>query len=475
MQRDARSTRAPAPAADARVRARRGARGGRARGRLLLPRPRGPPRRLARPRARAVALQPRARRGGPPGRRPEALLEAYERRGSFETVLLVDGDELSRRASRSARTGSRGPQELVAQGQLAYERTEVGDTPYLVTGGRVPARTRRRTSSSRRRSSRTTSPSCGTSCSRARASSSSSPASRARSSPGGRSPRSRARARPRTRSPRACSTPGCPSSARTSSASGRVSFNEMADALEAKITALSEAQARERRFTADVAHELRTPLTAIVNEASLLAEHIERMPPEARRPGRAARRGREAPARPRRGPDGDLAARCGNPARPAGASRPRLARRHGRPRPRLVGSGAARGRRGRARDRPQARRANRRPTWSATRSSTAAATSPCGSARTGVGAFVEVSDRGPGHRARKTCRTCSSASTRPTRPARAAERASASRSRSRTPASSAATSRSGASQGVGTRFTLRLPVTEPLRGGESGVADARHA
>ena len=58
----------------------------------------------------------------------------------------------------------------------------------------------------------------------------------------------------------------------------------MADALEAKITALSEAQARERRFTADVAHELRTPLTAIVNEASLLAEHLERMPAEARRP-----------------------------------------------------------------------------------------------------------------------------------------------------------------------------------------------
>ncbi|MGH3021803.1 MAG: ATP-binding protein, partial [Gaiellaceae bacterium] len=62
------------------------------------------------------------------------------------------------------------------------------------------------------------------------------------------------------------------------------SFNEMAEALEAKITELSEAQARERRFTADVAHELRTPLTAVVNEASLLAEHIERMPPEARRP-----------------------------------------------------------------------------------------------------------------------------------------------------------------------------------------------
>jgi two-component system, OmpR family, sensor histidine kinase MtrB len=62
------------------------------------------------------------------------------------------------------------------------------------------------------------------------------------------------------------------------------SFNEMAAALEAKIAALSAAQARERRFTADVAHELRTPLTALVGEASLLEEHLERMPAESRRP-----------------------------------------------------------------------------------------------------------------------------------------------------------------------------------------------
>ena len=62
------------------------------------------------------------------------------------------------------------------------------------------------------------------------------------------------------------------------------SFNEMAAALEAKISALSAAQARERRFTADVAHELRTPLTALVGEASLLAEHLDRMPVESRRP-----------------------------------------------------------------------------------------------------------------------------------------------------------------------------------------------
>jgi signal transduction histidine kinase len=62
------------------------------------------------------------------------------------------------------------------------------------------------------------------------------------------------------------------------------SFNEMADALQAKIAALSDAQARERRFTSDVAHELRTPVTALLGEASLLRDHLDRMPEEARRP-----------------------------------------------------------------------------------------------------------------------------------------------------------------------------------------------
>ncbi|MFC3502118.1 ATP-binding protein [Micromonospora krabiensis] len=61
------------------------------------------------------------------------------------------------------------------------------------------------------------------------------------------------------------------------------SFNEMAEALEAKIEALSRAQARERRFTADVAHELRTPVTALVAAASLLREHTDQLPGDARR------------------------------------------------------------------------------------------------------------------------------------------------------------------------------------------------
>ncbi len=61
------------------------------------------------------------------------------------------------------------------------------------------------------------------------------------------------------------------------------SFNHMADALQGTITALTEAQARERRFTADVAHELRTPLTALVNEAALLEQHAPELPEEAGR------------------------------------------------------------------------------------------------------------------------------------------------------------------------------------------------
>jgi two-component system sensor histidine kinase MtrB len=62
------------------------------------------------------------------------------------------------------------------------------------------------------------------------------------------------------------------------------SYNELATALEAKITELSNAADRERRFTSDVAHELRTPLTGLASASSLLEQQIERLPVEARRP-----------------------------------------------------------------------------------------------------------------------------------------------------------------------------------------------
>lgn len=61
-------------------------------------------------------------------------------------------------------------------------------------------------------------------------------------------------------------------------------FNEMADALEAKISELSEARERERQFTADVAHDLRTPVAAMVSASSLVAKRIDDVPSDMRRP-----------------------------------------------------------------------------------------------------------------------------------------------------------------------------------------------
>jgi signal transduction histidine kinase len=211
------------------------------------------------------------------------LLDAYERRGGFVTV----GRAGQRQVSSLSLGAQQVPDELralVADGELSYERTEVSDVRYLVVGGRVPARDTelyfffseeplwnelaqlrnillivffavvvlaalagillaRRTLV---------------------------PVARASAAA-----RSLAEGLLETRLP----------VERTDEfGAWAASFNEMAEALETKITALSEAQARERRFTSDVAHELRTPLTALVAEASLLAEQLDRMPADVRRP-----------------------------------------------------------------------------------------------------------------------------------------------------------------------------------------------
>jgi two-component system sensor histidine kinase MtrB len=52
-------------------------------------------------------------------------------------------------------------------------------------------------------------------------------------------------------------------------------FNEMVGALEEKIRALAEARDREQRFAADIAHELRTPITAVLATASHLVDQKE--------------------------------------------------------------------------------------------------------------------------------------------------------------------------------------------------------
>ena len=210
------------------------------------------------------------------------LLDALERRSGFSTAVRVEGQDFS--SSLSIRA-AQAPPDLVAQvrrGQLAYQRTELAGTPYLVVGGRVSeadlyfffseaqlfgeldqlrtillvglallvlvaggigALVARRTLA---------------------------PVAQASAAA-----RSLAEGLLATRLP-----PG----GRDEFGAWAASFNEMAEALEGKIAALSLAQARERRFTSDVAHELRTPVTALVAEASLLSEHLEQMPPEARRP-----------------------------------------------------------------------------------------------------------------------------------------------------------------------------------------------
>jgi two-component system, OmpR family, sensor histidine kinase MtrB len=62
-------------------------------------------------------------------------------------------------------------------------------------------------------------------------------------------------------------------------------FNRMAASLDRTVGELQLAQDRQRAFVADVSHELRTPMTALVQEAGLLHEHLDELPPDGRRAG----------------------------------------------------------------------------------------------------------------------------------------------------------------------------------------------
>jgi two-component system sensor histidine kinase MtrB len=216
--------------------------------------------------------------------RTDELLAAYERRGSFETV----GQTGTRTFSSSLSLGSSqipaDLQPIVASGRLGYERDTVAGTRYLIVGGRSDrADTELYYFFSEERlwdelgQLRTVLLSVlgalvllgglvGAFLAR-----------------GLLRPVARASAAAHSLAEGLLDT-RLPVESKDEFGAWAASFNEMADALEAKITALSESQARERRFTSDVSHELRTPLTALVAEASLLADQLERIPEDARRP-----------------------------------------------------------------------------------------------------------------------------------------------------------------------------------------------
>jgi two-component system sensor histidine kinase MtrB len=216
------------------------------------------------------------------GARPEDFVLAYQERG-VDAVLVVDG----RRYPSNPRVNPPMPDDVRAvadQGDLAYRRLEITGAPFLVIGGRPPRSTAEiyflHSEVGLRRDLRFLALVLAGGwagvvlvaglAGRALAGRTLEPVAAA-----SRAARSIAEGLLATR---------LPVGSADEFGAWAESFNEMADALEAKIQALAEAQARERRFTADVSHELRTPVTALVGEASLLREHLDRMPPEARRP-----------------------------------------------------------------------------------------------------------------------------------------------------------------------------------------------
>jgi two-component system sensor histidine kinase MtrB len=212
------------------------------------------------------------------------LLAFYARRPGLGTVALAGGEALSSSFSFGSAQIPAGVQRLVRNGDLAFERVRIADVPYLVTGGRVrPSQVELYFFFSEKAlhddlaQLRTILLSGWGIVVLLSAAAGALVARRVLRPVGQASTAAHALAEGllETRLP-----------VETDDEFGAwaASFNEMAEALEEKIRALSEAQARERRFTSDVAHELRTPVTALAAEASLLREQLARMPPDARRP-----------------------------------------------------------------------------------------------------------------------------------------------------------------------------------------------
>jgi two-component system sensor histidine kinase MtrB len=220
---------------------------------------------------------------GSTGTGPDSLLAAYQRRGDFETAGVYRGRSFSSKFFVSVREVPNGLRQIVGKGELGYARKTVTGTHYVIVGGPAGRNTELyyffseqgiRDELAQLRNILLVGVGIlmlvAAFVGAVLARSTLRPVARASDAA-----RSLAEGLLETR---------LPVEGQDEFGSWAQSFNEMAAALEAKISALSAAQARERRFTADVAHELRTPLTALVGEASLLAEHLERMPVESRRP-----------------------------------------------------------------------------------------------------------------------------------------------------------------------------------------------
>jgi two-component system, OmpR family, sensor histidine kinase MtrB len=404
---------------------------------------------------------------------PEALLEALERRGTFETVLLVDGESFPSSLSIGEEQIPPDLRELVATGQLAYERATVADTRELVTGGLVPGSEDEAYFFYSEEEVWDDLAQLGTillaglGAVVAVAALAGALLARRMLAPVARASdaaRSLAEGLLETRLPVERSD---------EFGAWAASFNEMAEALEGKITALSEAQARERRFTADVAHELRTPLTAIVNEASLLAEHIERMPPGARRPAELL--------------VADVSRLRDLVEELMEISRLDAGTQAVRPEPLDLGSLVASAVRARGWDDRVRLDTEEVVVTSDPRRVERIVANLVGNAlehggrdvsvrvgRDGVGVFMEVSDHGPGiaredlpHLFERFYKADRSRAGHGTGLGLAIARENARLLGGDVDVWSEV--------GVGARFTLRLPVTEPLRDGEGGVADERHA
>ncbi len=231
---------------------------------------------------------------------PDALLKAYQRRGDFDTVGIYRGRPFSSSFSVSVRQVPNDLRRVVRNGELGYERNTVAGTHYLVVGGRAGRDTELYYFFSEQdlRHELTqlrdillvgvgilmlVAAFLGAILARGTLR----PVARASDAA-----RSLAEGLLETR---------LPVEGRDEFGVWAESFNEMAAALEGKISALSAAQAPRRRGVA----------------ASPAPRGDAARVPAARR---APDRRRRPPAAARRGPDGDLTPRC-RPGKPAGRDR----------------------------------------------------------------------------------------------------------------------------------------------------------